>query len=97
MTPATANAELLTLAVLDHEHPTDATPPDGDVRVPPARELHRRVNDGITVVMLWRAGDDGVTVAVEDARTGERFELAVAGRDAMDAFMHPFAWAAARR
>ena len=57
MTP-TAHAELLTLAVLAHEHPTDATPPDGHVRVPPARELHRRVNDGITVVMLWTPGDD---------------------------------------
>ena len=68
MTPATANAELLTLAVLDHEHPTDATPPDGDVRVPPARELHRRVNDGITVVLLWRPDADGVTVTVDDAR-----------------------------
>jgi hypothetical protein len=32
-------------------------------------------------------------VAVEDERSGESFELAVDGADALSAFHHPFAYA----
>ena len=35
-----------------------------------------------------------MTVAVEDARAGDRFRLAVAPDRALDAFYHPFAYAA---
>src|SRR3712207_4267199 len=41
------------------------------------RELAARSNDGIDVVLLWHPARDAVTVAVDDARTGESFELAV--------------------
>jgi hypothetical protein len=61
------------------------------------RELDTRESDGIEVRMLWRAHDDRVLVAVNDARTGEAFSVAVrAGERALDVFHHPYAYAAAR-
>ena len=62
--------------------------------VAPVRELDSRTVDGITVVLLWRPGDADVVVRVDDARTGVRFELPVPGRDAMNAYQHPYAYAA---
>jgi hypothetical protein len=59
----------------------------------PARELASRVSDGIHVLLLWHPVNDAVTVAVNDVRTGNQFELAVAGDRALDAFYHPFAYA----
>ena len=58
------------------------------------RELAARESDGIRVVLLWHPREDAVTVAVEDALAGDRFELAVARDRALDAFYHPFAYAA---
>jgi len=57
------------------------------------RELAVRTVDRITVALLWRPGDPDVLVRVDDARTGARFELDVPGRDALEAFHHPFAYA----
>ena len=37
---------------------------------------------------------NAVTVSVEDDRVGGRFQLAVAADRALDAFYHPFAYAA---
>jgi hypothetical protein len=59
------------------------------------RELDHRHNDGIDVLLLWNQTDDRVTVAVSDAKTGEAFEIAVDGRDALDAFHHPYAYVTA--
>jgi hypothetical protein len=61
---------------------------------PRALELAARESDGIHVFMLWNPGDDAVTVTVEDARVGDRFQLVVAPDRALDAFYHPFAYAA---
>ena len=58
-----------------------------------ARELAVRDSDGVHVRLLWHPGD-GVTVSVEDARFGDRFQIAVAPDRALDAFYHPFAYAA---
>ena len=58
------------------------------------RELAARESDGIYVALLWHPGDDALTVSVEDVRVGDRFELAVAPDRALDAFNHPFAYAA---
>jgi hypothetical protein len=58
------------------------------------RELAVRESDGINVVLLWYPSSDAVTVSVEDARVGECFQLAVAPNRALDAFYHPFAYAA---
>jgi hypothetical protein len=60
------------------------------------RELDHRSNDGIDVSLLWNERDDRVTVAVFDARTGDAFEVDVAGHEAHDAFHHPYAYAAFR-
>jgi hypothetical protein len=57
------------------------------------RELDERTADGMTVRLLWRPGEAGVLLQVDDARTGVRFELDVPGRDARLAFLHPFAYA----
>jgi len=58
------------------------------------RELAARDNDGVRVLLLWHPRENTVTVSVEDARVGERFQLAVAPERALDAFYHPFAYAA---
>lgn len=58
------------------------------------RELDHRRNDGIDVRLLWSETDGQITVAVHDAKTGETFEIEVEGRDALDAFHHPYAHAA---
>ena len=61
------------------------------------RELHSRTSDGIAVVLLWSEHDNRVTVAVEDAKTGDAFTVDVHPDDsAMDAFHHPYAYAAWR-
>jgi hypothetical protein len=58
------------------------------------RELAARDSDGISVRLLWHPHENAVTVSVEDARAGDRFQLAVAPDRALDAFYHPFAHAA---
>jgi hypothetical protein len=63
-----------------------------------ARELDRRVSDGIEVRMLWRQHDDAVFVTVDDARTGESFSIGVRpGERPIDVFRHPYVYAADRR
>ena len=61
---------------------------------PRPRELAARESDWIHVVLLWHPGDNELTVSVEDVRVGDRFQLAVAPDRALDAFHHPFAYAA---
>lgn len=60
----------------------------------PTRELAARESDGLHVLLLWDPSDDALTVSVEDSRVGDRFQLAVAPDHALDAFYHPFAYAA---
>jgi hypothetical protein len=59
------------------------------------RELASRDSDGLAVSLLWNTATDGVKVTVEDSRLDRDFELHVAGADALAAFHHPFAFAAA--
>lgn len=58
------------------------------------RELAARDSDGVHVLLLWHPDENAVTVSVEDARIGDRFQIAVAPDRALDAFYHPFAYAA---
>ena len=59
------------------------------------RELDSRTNDGIHVRLLWHATDDGVVVAVDDAKTGDSFVVHVQSDESpMDVFQHPYAYAA---
>jgi hypothetical protein len=59
-----------------------------------ARELASREGDGLAVRLVWHPNDNAVTVSVTDSRTGDRFQLAVDRTHALDAFYHPFAYAA---
>ena len=58
------------------------------------RELAERDSDGIHVLLLWHPRENTLSVAVEDARVGDQFDIAVAPDRALDAFYHPFAYAA---
>jgi hypothetical protein len=58
------------------------------------RELDSRTSDGIRVRLLWHPADGHVSVAVNDTKTGEAFELPVReGTRALDVFNHPYAYA----
>jgi hypothetical protein len=56
-------------------------------------ELAHRASDGIDVYLFWNEPTSGVTVGVLDARGDDSFEFDVDGRDALDAFNHPYAYA----
>jgi hypothetical protein len=61
------------------------------------RELAHRSNDGIHVSLVWNPITDSVSVIVEDERLGSAFELVMeSGAEALDAFRHPYAYAAWR-
>jgi hypothetical protein len=60
------------------------------------KEIAHRTSDGIEVVLFWRRGDALLTVAVADERTGAYFEFDVEAAQALDAFHHPYAYAAFR-
>jgi hypothetical protein len=58
------------------------------------RELAARESDGVHVLLLWDPDENAVSVSVEDSRLGDRLQFAVAPERALDAFYHPFAYAA---
>ena len=59
------------------------------------KELATRESDGLTVSLFWAPATDAVKVTVADSRLDHDFELYVRGADALAAFYHPFAFAAA--
>ena len=61
------------------------------------RELAHRAGDGIDVALLWTKSTNRVTVAVLDTHSGQELEFEVDGSHALDAFNHPYAYAAAVR
>jgi hypothetical protein len=58
-------------------------------------ELAHRMAHGIEVSLLWSADSDAVLVAVNDDRTGEAFAVEPPREKALDAFYHPYVYAAA--
>jgi hypothetical protein len=58
------------------------------------RELDFRSSDGLDVALLWDPETDRLKVTVFDGRSGDDFELKVPSHEAMDAFHHPYAYAA---
>jgi hypothetical protein len=60
-------------------------------------DLAHRRNDGIDVVLWWSPEDDEVAVEVLHLANDESFELVVERERALDAFYHPFAYAARRQ
>jgi hypothetical protein len=57
-------------------------------------ELAHRTSEGIDVYLFWNEPTSRVSVSVLDTRADEGFELDVDGRHALDAFNHPYAYAA---
>lgn len=59
------------------------------------RELAFRAGDGVEVSLFWRPRTNRLTVCVVDTRGDDLFEVEVASHAALDAFEHPYAYAAA--
>ncbi len=57
-------------------------------------ELAQRRNDGLEITLLWARDDDSVHVSVLNERTGRAVAFPVDRAKALDAFYHPFAYAA---
>jgi hypothetical protein len=60
------------------------------------RELAHRSSDGIEVWLFWSPDDDRLFVRCVDGRVEDAFELDIRPADALDAFEHPYAYAAFR-
>ena len=61
------------------------------------RELAHRTGDGIEVTLLWTKSTNMIAIAVADTHSGEGLEFEVDGSRALDAFNHPYAYAATVR
>ena len=59
-------------------------------------EIAHRAVDGLEVSLLWSQADDRLSVVVVDARLEDSFEFTVERSNALDAFHHPYAYAAHR-
>ncbi len=60
------------------------------------RELAHRSTDGIEVSLFWSKPSNRVTIELVDGRIDERLEFEVAHEKALDAFLHPYAYAPAQ-
>jgi hypothetical protein len=58
------------------------------------RELAERRAGSLEVALLWDSDTNRLSVCVQDESTGEHFHLAVRPAQAMEAFHHPYAYAA---
>lgn len=58
------------------------------------RELDHRNNNGIDVRLLWNVQTNSVCVAVRDECLGGSLTFEVEAADALEAFQHPYAYAA---
>ena len=58
------------------------------------RELAHRSADGVEVTLLWNPADDAISVRILERETEACFELPVARDQALNAFNHPYAYAA---
>jgi hypothetical protein len=58
------------------------------------RELARRHADGLDVALLWNKSADRLKLSVFDSRFEEQLDLEVEAADGLNAFYHPFAYAA---
>lgn len=57
-------------------------------------ELAQRSADGLEVTLYWNPTHDSVSVEVGDLSSGDEFEISVPRDRALNAFHHPFAYAA---
>lgn len=59
-------------------------------------DLANRRGDGIDVTLWWSPAENSVSVEVLHLASDSSFELSVERARALDAFYHPFAYAARR-
>ena len=60
----------------------------------PTRELAQRLSGTVEVLLLWHPETDCVELSLHDLTSDVSFHLEVAPEDAIDAFHHPWAYAA---
>lgn len=79
-------------------HPGGPAAEVGVASHPPAgvRELAQRLSGTAEIQLLWHPGVERVELAVRDPAAGTGFQMEVAPVDALDAFHHPYAYAASR-
>jgi hypothetical protein len=61
------------------------------------RELAHRISNGIEVGLFWSRSSNRVTITVLDWHSDDALEFEVDGDAALDAFNHPYAYAATRQ
>jgi len=66
----------------------------GESTSAPTRELAQRLSGTVEVMLIWHPENDGVELSVRDPATGAGFHVGVAPASAIDAFYHPYAYAA---
>ena len=81
--------------------PEHEVPPEPDMMDQDTAELAYRRGAGIEVTLLWHRTTGELTVSViaeapDAAASGASFELPVAADEALTAFHHPYAYAAAQ-
>ena len=76
--------------------PGHEAPPEPDMMNKDTAELAYRQGAGVEVTLLWQRTSGELTVSVTDAVSGAAFEVPVAANEALTAFNHPSAYAAAR-
>ena len=65
--------------------------------IEPLIELAARESGTLLITLLWNRRSCAVSVLVEESATGESFEFPVADHDALEAYYHPYAYAALGR
>jgi hypothetical protein len=60
----------------------------------PPTELAHRLNGGMEVTLFWHPETDELAVSVADSASADAFAFAVDSSNAVDAFYHPYAYAA---
>ena len=78
-------------AVANDDGPSPATQEHVSTQT---RELAQRLSGTVEVLLLWQPEGDQVELSVHDLATDAGFHLDVAPANAMDAFYHPYAYAA---
>ncbi len=73
-----------------------ASPATYDGASAPTRELAQRLSGTVEVLLLWHPQIERVELSVLDLTTGAGFQIEVVPANAIDAFYHPYAYAAWR-
>ena len=81
----------ITKRPIPNEPPLDAT---NDRSRGQTRELARRLSGTLEVLLLWRPRFDQIELCIRDRAGDTSFRIAVAPASAMDAFHHPYVYAA---